>query len=108
MKYIGVLLISFLTTVTIAQNVPNGNFENWDTEDFFVTNDWVSYGKPHRSSESMTGQYAITLENYETSPNTYNSSSIYNVDWIDGEVDKFPYDGDPLSMVFYANYILHT
>lgn len=96
----------FLAIVSVAQNVPNGGFENWETEDYFVVDDWVSYGKPARTTSANSGSYALKLANQTNSDGLYYPSSIYNVDWQGGGVDKFPYDGDPLSMVFDAEYNL--
>jgi hypothetical protein len=99
---ISVLLSSF------AQNVPNGGFDIWETEDSYAIDSWVSYGKPGRTADAKSGMYALTLENFANSDGDYIPSSIYNVDWQGGGVDKFPYDGDPLSMVFEASYSLYT
>lgn len=106
MRFI-ILHISILFGITVlAQNVPNGGFEAWEIEDFYVANDWVSYGKPQRTEDANVGLYAIELFNFANSEGNYVGSSIYNVDWQGGGVDKFPYDGDPLSMVFDAKYDL--
>jgi hypothetical protein len=98
----------FLGTISFSQNVPNGGFENWETEDFFKIDSWVSYGKPKRTTLAKSGTYAISLENIENTAGDFVPSSIYNIDWQGGDVDKFPYDGDPLSMVFEANYALFS
>ena len=108
MKYTLAISLCILSISTFAQNVPNGGFENWETEDFYVVDDWVSYGKPSRTTEAVSGQYAIQLKNFINSGVKYIPSSIYNIDWQNGGVDKFPYDGDPLSMVFEAKYELYA
>lgn len=106
MKYAIALILAVHSIFSMAQNVPNGGFENWGTEDYYVVDDWVSYGKPSRATTSVSGQYAITLPNFLTSGGTYNSSSIYNINWTEAGINKFPYNGDPLSMVFNAKYDL--
>ncbi|PCJ66921.1 MAG: hypothetical protein COA58_05565 [Bacteroidetes bacterium] len=100
--------LTFIIVVlsSYSQNVPNGGFDSWQTEDFFVAEDWVSYGQTLRTEDAKIGNYAITLNNYKNSEGDFVSSSLYNVDWQGGGVDKFPYDGNPLSMVFYAKYDL--
>jgi|GEM_PF-1633159 hypothetical protein len=70
---ISVLLSSF------AQNVPNGGFEIWETEDFYAVDSWVSYGKPLRSSDTKHGKYRITLENFE---HEYVPRSIYKTELV--------------------------
>jgi hypothetical protein len=94
--------------VSDAQNIPNGGFEIWETEDYFAVDSWVSYGKPIRTSDAKSDKYAITLGNFKNSENEHVPSSIYNVDWQGGGLNKFPYDGDPLSMVFETKYDLYT
>ncbi len=108
MNYALSCLLFISSVSTFAQNVPNSGFENWETEDFYAIDKWVSYGKPSRTTDAVSGQYAINLKNYVNSEGQYNSSSIYNVDWQGGGVNKFPYNGDPLSMVFEAKYELYA
>ena len=76
MKYTLAISLCILSISTFAQNVPNGGFENWETEDFYVVDDWVSYGKPSRTKEAVSGQYAIQLENFINSGVKYIPSSI--------------------------------
>lgn len=102
---ITLLCVSF-GFIVVAQNVPNGGFENWAIEDHFRLNDWVSYGFPKRTNDATSGNYAVNLENYANNQGKYYGSSLYNVDWQNGSVDKFPYDGDPLSMVFDTKHEL--
>jgi hypothetical protein len=99
-------LICYLS-LGFAQNIPNGGFESWETEDFFRLDNWVSYGFPERTEESNSGNYAVKLVNYvSANQGIIYGSSLYNVDWVNGTVDKFPYDGDPLSMVFDTKHEL--
>jgi hypothetical protein len=105
MRRLALTLLIFGTVVSFAQNVPNGGFEDWETEDYFVLEDWVSYGKPEQTTDVMVGDYALKLVNYPNG-NQYLTSSIYNINWTQDGVNKFPYNGDPLSVVFYAKYDL--
>ena len=89
-----------------AQNVPNGGFENWETEDHYVLDEWVTYGRAERTSDASQNDYALKLSNYTDVSGNVVSSSLYNVDWANATVDKFPYDGDPLSMVFDTKHDL--
>ena len=100
------LLLTCISGIAHSQNVPNGGFEEWLVEDYFLTNDWKSYGKPIRTEDAASGNYAITLQNFKNGSGDFASSSIYNIDWTDATVNKFPYDGNPMSMVFHAKYDL--
>lgn len=104
-SFLAVLLLTIHSST--AQNVPNGDFENWETENHYVLDDWVSYGRPQQSTDAASGSFALKLTNWLSADGAYYSSSIYNVDWQNGGIDKFPYEGNPLSMVFEAKYALH-
>jgi hypothetical protein len=106
MRLLFILIFVTFTAIAYAQNVPNGGFEEWQIEDYYVLQDWVSYGKPERTIDAKVGDYALKLVNFANSSNQYVSSSIYNINWTQNGVNKFPYSGDPLSLVFYAKYDL--
>ena len=71
-------LLTYLSTTVLlssfAQNVPNGGFEIWETEDSYAVDSWVSYGKPGRTADAKSGMYALTLENFK---DDYIPSPIY-------------------------------
>lgn len=100
------ILALIIGLVSNAQNVPNGGFENWETEDHFVLEEWVTYGRAERTLDASKNNYALKLKNYTDASGKVMSSSLYNVDWVNASVDKFPYDGDPLSMVFDTKHEL--
>lgn len=90
----------------VSQNVPNGGFETWDKEDHFLLDEWITYGMAERTTDASSKEYALKLHNYKNAAGNFVSSSLFNVDWQNGSVDKFPYNGDPLSMVFDTKHIL--
>ena len=106
MKFALALYVCLVSLCGTAQNVPNGNFESWDKEDHFVLDEWITYGMAERTTDASSNEYALKLHNYKNTAGNFVSSSLFNVDWQNGSVDKFPFDGNPLSMVFDTKHIL--
>ncbi len=102
-----ILSLSLLSTIGIAQNIPNGDFEEWtifnhyDLDHYLTPNYNVS-----RTTERIQGQYALKLENTVSEDgNTRRSGYAYNVISAINQTG-FAFEGDMLSVVFFAKYDL--
>jgi hypothetical protein len=92
---------------SLSQNVPNGDFEQWDTNNNFIIDNYIFYGQVNRTEDAYEGSYALRLNNYGDENGPYYASSLYNIDWAaPSNLDKFAFSGDVLSMVFQSKYNL--
>ena len=74
-KFFSIILIC-ITALSYGQNIPNGNFEQWDTLDHHSLDDWYSYTNTvERTTDSKVGNYAIKLKNVYSE--TGNGSKAY-------------------------------
>lgn len=102
LSYISLLscLISF------GQHIPNGDFENWEVRDHFKSSDWFTPSRNvERTTDTKSGEYAIKLSN--TFIEGSNGISSYAFNYRSNNLEKysgFAFDGDPLSLAFYAKY----
>ncbi|MGB0850686.1 MAG: T9SS type A sorting domain-containing protein [Bacteroidia bacterium] len=107
-KLILTLLSLCLFALSYSQNIPNGDFEQWEVREHQTLDDWYSYTSTvERTTDSKSGKYAIKLRNiYSKTSNGskgYVSNHVYN---NEAEYDGFAMSGDPLSVVFWSKHDL--
>lgn len=109
MRYLLVLISIFsFGSQLIAQNIPNGDFENWEVRDHYKLNDWYSPTRNvERTTDAKVGNYALKLTNtYIENSNGYRGY-VRNIDYNNlDSLNGFGVSGDPLSLVFWSKHDL--
>ncbi|MCB9260919.1 MAG: T9SS type A sorting domain-containing protein [Flavobacteriales bacterium] len=86
-----------------AQNIPNGNFENWQVIQHKVLDGWVSAGNVSQSTDVYEGTYAIKLENKS---DNQQRGFVASGPFVNNNLKGFAYNEQPLSVRFRAKYDL--
>lgn len=114
-KVLLIALMLGLMPCHYAQDIPNGKFENWFTEDYFEEPDefsttnimiyWVSAGEENvtKTTESHSGNYAIRLETIIIEEDTLPGMAFLGNFLIDGN-GGIPYTDRPDSINGYVKY----
>ena len=108
MRILKSLLAIIICSSTFAQNIPNGDFENWEKRDHFKLDNWYSpYRNVERTTDAKVGNYALKLTNtYSENGNGY-KGYIRNLDYNNRDsINGFAVSGDPLSLVFWSKHDL--
>lgn len=109
------ILISALFSKAIAQQIANGNFENWtintlyeEPDSFLSTNSWLymstGNGNVAKTTSAYHGSYAVQLTTVQTSTDTMFGGLFIGSpgnQTIDGGI---PYTGQPDSISVYVKY----
>ncbi|PCJ66920.1 MAG: hypothetical protein COA58_05560 [Bacteroidetes bacterium] len=108
MKYTLTYISLFLTIGLFAQNIPNGDFENWETRDHFKLDGWYSPTRNvQRTTDAKVGNYAIKLINTYSATSNGSKGYIRNIDYSNRDIlNGFAFNGDALSMVFWSKHDL--
>ncbi len=90
-----------------AQNIPNGDFENWTRHNDYRLNNYYSYPyNVSRTTERMEGKYALKLQNTVSEDGIIKRRGfVQNVSGSLG-LTGFDFHDDVLSLVFFAKYDL--
>lgn len=108
MRQLSYILGLILAVQTVfGQNIPNGDFETWTVYNHYqLDNYYAPYRNVYRSFDHYEGKYALRLENTVSEDgSTKYRGYCYNVISSIGQ-SGFPFEGDVLSVVFYAKYDL--
>jgi hypothetical protein len=108
MKIFTLISLLIITTFGYAQNIPNGDFENWTTNEEYNLQGFTTVGILSRSSDRKVGKHALKLENGKKSGGNL-FSAITNSEFGNGfAYGGVPYEDRPLSLKFWAKYDLIT
>ncbi len=88
---------------THAQNIPNGDFEDWGFRSSQELQDWTTTGNVALTTDAYTGTKAIRFDNIAK---TKSSGFISTGPYIDKNFEKIPYDEQPLSVRFRCKFDL--
>jgi hypothetical protein len=107
MKHIVILSCLFNAILFVnAQNIPNGDFENWRVKDHYKpTGMTATVRNAERTSDAKEGQYALKLSNTYVPNSRGYRSYAFNEDNENG-YDGVAFNGEPLSLCFWAKYDL--
>ena len=83
--------------------IPNGGFEQWSNLSTTSLQDWDQIGNVYRSTDAVSGSYALRLEN-DLELGTF--GAIANVALENNLEGGQPYDEIPLVMSFFLKYDL--
>lgn len=102
------LISCLLTFIALhAQNIPNGDFENWNNYSHYRLDSFYQYNyNVSRSTEHIEGRYALKLENTVSADGVTRRSGYCTNVIASKNQTGFPFEGDMLSVVFYAKYNL--
>ena len=108
MKYIFTYLIISICTLAFAQNIPNGDFEDWQKRNHYSLNSWYSTLKNvERTTDAKEGQYAIKLTNTYSATSNGTRGLARNLDLNNKEkINGDAVSGDALSISFWCKYDL--
>ena len=108
MKHFTIILLILIGQYSLAQNIPNGDFENWSTRHHPTLRGWFSpLRNVERTTDAKIGTYALKLSN--TYSETGNGTRGYALSINSGDkssLNGFAFDGDPLSLVFWSKHDL--
>lgn len=107
-KLILTLFSLCLFSLGYSQNIPNGDFEQWEVRDHQTLDDWYSYTNTvERTTDSKTGKYAIKLRNIYSETGNGWKGYVSNHDYNnEAKHDGVAISGDPLSVVFWSKHDL--
>ncbi len=100
-------LISTSLLIT-AQNIPNGNFEQWDKRDHFKLDGWFSpTANVERTTDSKEGNYAIKLVNKYVEGANGSKGYVRTIDYNNKQdINGLAASADALSIAFWCKYDL--
>ena len=98
----------FITLSLTAQNIPNGDFENWETRDHQKLNGWYSPTKNvERTTDAKVGNYALKLNNTYSATGNGTKGYVRSIDYNNRDtLNGFAFSGDALSLVFWSKHDL--
>ena len=109
MRFLYILLIlPFIQLNLHAQNVTNGDFENWEVRDHFALDVWAfSSRNVSRTTDAHEGEYAVRLENELLENGNGRTSYVQSIDWGNQQrLNGFAFDDEAFALVFWAKYDL--
>jgi len=108
MKFIFTYTFLFLSTILVAQNIPNGDFENWEVRDHLKLSGWYSPTKNvERTTDAKEGNYAIKLSNTHIEGANGTRGYIRTLDFANkSEINGLAASADALSIAFWCKYDL--
>ncbi len=91
-----------------AQNIPNGDFENWEKRDHFKLNGWYSpTANVERTTDAKEGDYAIKLTNTYIAGANGRRGYARTIDYGNKqEINGLAVSADALSLAFWCKYDL--
>lgn len=105
-RFASILLSVVLAHAVFSQNIPNGDFEQWEVRDHFQLNNYYSPTRNvERSSDAKEGKYALKLSNTYIENSTGYRGYAHNASKANG-VDGVAFSGDALSLVFWSKHDL--
>jgi hypothetical protein len=108
MKLTALLFTLLITGHCYAQNVPNGDFENWQTLEDYSPQGFHSLGLVSQTTDHKVGERAVKLENKKKAGGNL-IGAIANTEFDQGfDFGGMPYEDRPLSLKFWAKYDLTT
>jgi hypothetical protein len=102
-KSINLLLALLVVTTANAQNIPNGNFEDWGVHSTEALDDWDVSGNVTSSTDAFAGSKSLRLENTVSNKTR---GFITTGPFVGNKLGGVPYDEQPLSVRFRAKYNL--
>lgn len=107
-----ILILSSVSLSSIAQQLPNGGFENWSSKSitdplgFFTSNQMLTPGSGNvtRVTTAWHGQYAIKLETVKSGNDTIQGMITVGQPGNQGINGGLPFSGSPDSISGYAYF----
>ena len=108
MRIFSVFFLISLSTVLIGQTIPNGDFDEWQIRDHYKLKYWLSpTANVQRTEDAKVGNYAIKLINTYSATSNGRTGYVRNIDVNRKDtLNGFPFNGDPLSLVFWSKHDL--
>ena len=108
MKYYITYILICLSSLSFAQTIPNGDFEQWEVRDHFKLSGWYSPTRNvERTSDAKEGNYALKLINTYSETSNGTAGHARNLDYNNKqEINGTAISGDALSISFWCKYDL--
>lgn len=98
----------FIVYWAVAQNIPNGNFEQWEMRDHFQLKKWFSpAANVERTTDAKSGKYALKITNTYREGTNGTKGYSRTIDYGNKkEINGLAIDADALSISFWSKYDL--
>jgi hypothetical protein len=108
MKYYISYILLYLSSLSFAQTIPNGDFEQWEVRDHFKLSEWYSPTRNvERTTDAKEGNYAIKLINTYSATSNGAMGYARNLDYNNKQdINGTAISGDALSISFWCKYDL--